>query len=170
MSAQQLSPGLVAKCPDMDSPASFPSRTFPPPLQLHLLCSGKPPTPTQDHRAFGLYFLSLQWSNLPFPLLACRNFLVVSGREGAFCLQNPPVAYLPGACTMSASCFSSPPPLNVHGDLSSGLLQIRKRPKTQENREMTMLPLATTGCSCFSNREVQVTLGYDHRVHAAKTQ
>lgn len=106
----------------------------------------------------------------PFHTSAPRNFLVVSGRGGerAFHLQSPPVAYLPGACTASASCSSSPPPLNIHGDLSSGLLQIRKRPKTQENRETTVLLLATTGCSCFSNTEVQVTLGNDYRVLAAK--
>lgn len=54
------------------------SPAAPPPLRWKLL----PPPPTAAYRAFGLSFLSLQWSNLPLPPSACRNFLVVSGREG----------------------------------------------------------------------------------------
>lgn len=79
---------------------------------------------TTDYRPFSLSFLFLQWNNLPFPPLACKNFLVASGGAGrrhfackaplqhtcpgpAQCLPRA-LALLPLKCTQRSKLWFTP--------------------------------------------------------------
>lgn len=99
----------MARCPDMDSLVSFPSRAFQSPLLLHLFCSGNcSPHP----RLQGLPPLTL----VEQPALSTVSLQELlgglrRGREGASCLRSPSASHTclgPAQCLPHASLLLLP--------------------------------------------------------------